>query len=55
MKYADKIPGLDERTSGLLKGAAGLLAPKGGTTNNPAGTNPPAGGVLDFLKRPKTK
>jgi len=52
---------LDERTSGLLKGAAGLLT--GGSassTNNASGTNNPAktnapGGLLDLLKRPKSK
>ena len=38
LKYADKIPGLDDRTSGLLKGAAGLLSGSNSGTN--AATNP---------------
>jgi hypothetical protein len=53
MKYTDKIPGLDERTSGLLKGAGGLLSrpAAGGGTNTAPATNAP-GKLLDLL-RPK--
>ncbi len=59
LKYADKIPGLDERTGGLLKGAAGLLSGKAATGTNAApgstspATNSPAGELLDLFKRPR--
>lgn len=62
LKYADKIPGVDEKTSGLLKSAAGFLTRSpAGTTNPPAGTNSSttttniSGGLLDLFKRPKSK
>ncbi len=57
LKYVDKIPGLDERTSGLLKGAAGLLSGSGskpGDTNSSGAntnTNAPLGGLQDLFKR----
>jgi uncharacterized protein involved in outer membrane biogenesis len=55
LKYADQIPGVDEKTSGLIKGIGGILSgAKKGDTNSPPATNKsPASGLLDLLKKPK--
>jgi hypothetical protein len=61
VKYVDKIPGVDEKTSNLLKGLGNkLTGTKTGDTNAagtnaPAATNKPAGNLLDLLKRPKAQ
>jgi hypothetical protein len=62
-KYADKIPGLDEKTGNMLKGLGGLIGNKRetSTTNNPSSTNapstnqpaPPKFNPLDLLKKPQ--
>jgi hypothetical protein len=58
VKYVDKIPGVDEKTSGLLKGLGNkLTGSKSSATNaagtNAPGTNKPVEKLLDLLKRPK--
>jgi hypothetical protein len=59
-KYIDKIPGVDEKTSNLLKGLGNRLTGTKAADTNAAGTNAPAtnkpaGNLLDLLKRPKTQ
>jgi hypothetical protein len=54
LKYADQIPGVDEKTSGLIKGIGGILSgEKKGDTNRPSTNKSPASGLLDLLNKPK--
>ena len=61
-KYGNKIPGLNEKTGGLLKGLGGMLSGPSGATNQPPSANtnqPPATNkssslnLFDLLKKPK--
>ena len=62
-RYGSKIPGVNEKTGGLLQGLGGVLSggKSGGTnqppnaTNQPPATNKsaPLNNLLDLLKKPK--
>ena len=54
MKYADKIPGVDEKTGQLLKGLGEKLSGQKTANTNAASTNAPAASkLLDALKNLK--
>jgi len=67
LKYADKIPGVDDKTGHLLKGLGSMLTgSKGATTNatdtnatvtatNAPVTNKPVERLLDLFKKPKAQ
>jgi hypothetical protein len=54
MKYVDKIPGVDEKTSQLLKGVGAKLSGQNAANTNSSSTNAPAASKLfDALKNLK--
>jgi hypothetical protein len=50
LKGAANIPGLGDKTSGILQGLGGMLGGGSGTNTPDGTTNPPGGGVRGLLE-----
>ncbi len=54
IKYADKIPGVDDKTGQLIKGFRGLLSGQG-NTNSSATNKATVSDLFNSLTRPRSK